>query len=171
MKNTAVIFVFVTILATSFLQDAISQKASAQKTSEPALSQTLAWLMSDWEGEGVQSGTAFSSSLSVTTRLDGTVLQINRSSSSGLKEMMLLGFDGSSKKYVGVLYDSRNHIGLFECQMKENEISLSQIGLPQGFQASRTFRMQPDSKLYFSIDRAEPGQELSKSVEITYQKK
>jgi hypothetical protein len=171
MKNTTVVIVFVSILATSFLNGAFSQQASAPKTTSPLVSQTLAWMLGDWEGEGVQNGTAFSSTLSVTTKLDGTVIQISRSSSSGLKEMMLLGFDGSSKKYVGVLYDSRNHIGLFECQMKENEIGLNQFGLPQGFQSSRTIKLQPDTKMYFSIDRAEPGQQLSKSVEITYQKK
>jgi hypothetical protein len=169
MKNT--IFVFLIVFATLFVNDVFSQKASAPSTNSPPLSETLAWMLGDWEGEGVQSGSAFSSSLTVTTRLDGTVLQINRSSSSGLKEMMLLGYDGNSKKYVGVLYDSRNHIGLFECQLKEKEISLSQIGLPQGFVSARAIKLQPDSKLYFSIDRAEPGQELAKSVEITYQKK
>lgn len=152
-------------------QCTLSWSAAPKSAPAPILQETLNWIVASWEGEGVQGGSAFTSYLDVTPLLDGTVLQINRASSSGLKEMMLLGYDGSSKKYVGVLYDSRNQIGLFSCELKEKSLDFSQIGLPQGYVSRRTFQLMPDGGILFAIERAEPGQAPAKSVEITFKKK
>lgn len=172
MKKTTIFFLCLIIFAPPFLQYGKSQQTEPGKTvSPPLLSQTLDWMIGQWEGEGVQSGSAFTSFLTVTTRLDGSVLQINRASESGLKEMMLLGFDAGSKKYVGVLYDSRNHIGLFSCEFKGQLVDFSQIAVPQGYTSRRVFQLQPDGGMTFFIEKSEPEQPLSKTVEITYKKK
>ncbi len=174
MKTTTFVVLLVILLAAPIHQFVFSQTASQKKTAAivpPALSGTLSWLIGDWEGEGIQGGIAFISYLSVATLLDGTVLQVNRASSSGLKEMMLLGYDSASKKHVGMLYDSRNHIGLFSCELKGKDVSLDQIGLPQGFISKRMFQLLEDGKIFFYIERSEPGQAAAKSVEITFQKK
>lgn len=171
MKTSTIILLIATILAPPFVQHALPQSAKANTATVPVLSQTLNWMIGDWEGEGVQGGSAFASQLSIIPLLDGTVLQLKRASESGLKEMMLLGYDAGAKKYVGVLYDSRNHIGLFSCDLKDNAVDLSQIGLPQGFTSRRVFQMQPDGRITFFIEKAEPQLPLSKSVEITFKKK
>jgi hypothetical protein len=176
MNRTTIFILFVTVLAAPCIQSVFSQQTSTMKktpspVNETLVSETLNWMIGEWEGEGVQNGSTFSSYLSVISRLDGTVLQINRASPSGLKEIMLLGFDGSAKKYVGVLYDSRNHIGMFGCEIKDKNIDLLQTGLPQGVVSKRSFRMQDDRQILFAIESAEPGKELSKSVEITFAKK
>jgi hypothetical protein len=174
MKTTTIFFLLLTILVPPCLQSGISQQASTTKEKiefTPLLSQTLGWMIGDWEGEGVQGGSSFTSSLSVTTLLDGAVLQISRASESGLKEMMLLGYDVGSKKHVGVLYDSRNHIGLFSCELKDKMVDFSQIAMPQGYVSRRVFQMLQDGGMLFFIEKAEPQQPLSKTVEITYKKK
>jgi hypothetical protein len=154
------------------LPAAVFEAAPAPQKSAPVTSllDTFGWLPGNWEGEGVQSGSAFTSYLDVNPLLDGTVIQIKRASSSGLKEMMLVGFDGSAKKYVGVLYDSRNQIGLYSCEVQNKNIAFVQIGLPQGYSFRRTFALQPDGSIHFAIQRAEPGKE-AQSVEIDFKKK
>ena len=167
MKILVCLLLVVTMIV---LPAAVFEAAPQKSAPVTSLVDTFGWLFGSWEGEGVQSGSAFTSYLDVNPLLDGTVIQIKRASSSGLKEMMLVGFDGSAKKYVGVLYDSRNQIGLFSCEIKDKNLNFSQIGLPQGYTSGRTLALQPDGAIHFAIQRAEPGKE-AQTVEIDFKKK
>lgn len=141
--------------------------------------EVLSWMIGEWEGEGIARGErSFIGRLSVTSELDGMGVLLHRVSmnrpgdvAGGLKELMIIGYDGTTKKMVGTLYDNKNTIALYVGEVKENEIDFSQAMAQPGYLSKRSFKLQPDGALAFVIEGATPGKEVSKVVEINFKKK
>lgn len=152
--------------------------APAAPTANQPLPDVLNWMVGQWEGEGVSHDQQFVGRMTVAPQLDGTILMITRESLSktsnvagGLKEIMLIGMDGTTKKVVDTLYDNKNRIALYVGDLKQNEIVFSLATAQQGYVDRRTFRRLPDGGLTFIIEGASPGKEVSKVVEINFKKK
>jgi hypothetical protein len=151
---------------------------AATNTSDKPLTEVLSWMMGQWEGEGISRDQQFIGRLNVSPDLDGTIIQITRESMSknekvagGLKEIMLVGLDGTTKKIVETLYDNKNRIGLYVGELGQNEIVFSLATAQPGYVDRRIFRLLPDGGLAFVIEGAAPGKEVSKLVEINFKKK
>src|SRR5262245_27316355 len=95
--------------------------APAPESTEKPLAETLNWMVGSWEGEGAsKGGSPFVGKLDVTPELDGAALLVNRESmnkeggpTGGRKELFLIGYDGTTKKVIGTLYDNKSRIALF----------------------------------------------------------
>jgi hypothetical protein len=153
--------------------------AANQAVNRP-LPEVLGWMVGQWEGEGVARDQQFVGRMTVVADLDNTILIITRESlnkdqtiAGGLKEKMMVGVDGTTKKIVETIYDNKNHIALFLGELKQNEIDFSPIPgqLQPGYASQRIFRLLPDGGLTFSIQEASPGKPLTKTVEINFKKK
>ena len=149
-------------------------------TSEKPLAEVLSWLIGDWEGEGVSPGEReFIGKMSVSVQLDNQALLISRESmnkaggpSGGTKELMVIGIDGTTKKIVLTLNASNNFIGIYSGELKSpNEIAFNLVTSKPGYMDRRSFKLLGDGGLSFVIERAAPGKELSKMVEINFKKK
>jgi hypothetical protein len=149
--------------------------ADAGKT----LPELLGWMIGEWEGEGVSRGEReFLGKLSVIPELDSTALLVHRESSTkgeniagGLKELMIIGYDGTTKKIVATLYDNKNSIALYVGELKTNEIVFNLATAQQGYLSRRSIKLMPDGAMSFVIEGATPGKEVSKLVEINFKKK
>lgn len=149
--------------------------AEAGKT----LPELLSWMIGEWEGDGVSRGEReFIGKLSVMPELDSTAVLVRRESATkgenlagGLKELMIIGYDGTTKKIVATVYDNKNTIALYVGELKTNEIVFSVATAQQGYVNRRVFRLMPDSGVSFIIEGASPGKEVSKLVEINFKKK
>jgi hypothetical protein len=135
-------------------------------------------MIGEWEGEGIaRAEREFIGKLSTMPELDGTALLIRRESttkeglSGGLKELMIVGFDGTTKKIVATVYDNKNSIALYVGELKTNEVVFSAATAQQGYVSRRIFKVMPDGGLSFVIEGATPGKEVSKLVEINFKKK
>lgn len=152
--------------------------AAAADTSKP-LAEVLGFMVGNWEGEGLSRGEhEFIGKLGVTSELEGNGILLRRESmnksggpSGGLQELMIIGYDGTTKKIVGTLYDNKNSIVLYVGEVKENEIVFSLAMQAQGYVSRRTFKLLPDGALSFVVEGATPGKEVSKMVEINFKKK
>ncbi|MCI0445773.1 DUF1579 domain-containing protein [bacterium] len=153
--------------------------APAASTSGKTLPELLNWMMGEWEGEGTsRSEKEFIGKLSVIQELDATAILIHRESTTkegltgGLKELMIVGYDGTTKKIVGTVYDNKNTIALYVGELKSaNELAFNSATAQQGYVSRRTFKSMPDGALSFVIEGAAPGKEVSKAVEINFKKK
>ena len=153
--------------------------AAAPSTSGKTLPELLNWMMGEWQGEGTsRSEKEFIGKLSVIQELDATALLIHRESTTkegltgGLKELMVVGYDGTTKKIVATVYDNKNTIALYVGELKsDNELVFNSATAQQGYVSRRTFKTMPDGALSFVIEGAAPGKEVSKVVEINFKKK
>jgi hypothetical protein len=153
--------------------------AAAPIPSGKTLPELLNWMMGEWEGEGTsRSEKEFIGKLSVIQELDATAVLMHRESTTkegltgGLKELMIIGYDGTTKKIVGTVYDNKNTIALYVGELKsESELVFNSATAQQGYVSRRTFKTMPDGSLSFVIEGAAPGKEVSKAVEISFKKK
>jgi hypothetical protein len=152
--------------------------APVASTSGKTLPELLNWMMGEWEGEGTSRGDKeFIGKLSVIPELDATSLLIHRESTTkegltgGLKELMVIGYDGTTKKIVGTIYDNKNTIGLYVGESKTDEIVFTQAYLQPGYVSRLIFKLMPDGRMTFIREGSAPGKEISKSVEINFKKK
>ena len=98
-------------------------------------------------------------------------LQQKKDLAGGLKELIIVGFDGTTKKIVATVYDNKNTIALYVGELKTNEVVFSAATAQQGYVSRRIFKLMPDGGLSFVIEGATPGKEVSKLVEINFKKK
>src|SRR5574339_108470 len=116
MKKSIYLIVLMSLLSTVYAQTppappaAPTAPAPAPTTSGKTLPELLAWMMGEWEGEGTsRSENQFIGKLSAIPELDSTALLIHRESTTkegltgGLKELMIVGYDGTTKKIVGTV--------------------------------------------------------------------
>jgi hypothetical protein len=151
----------------------------APSTSGKTLPELLSWMIGEWEGEGTaRAENQFIGKLSAVPELDATAVLIHRESTTkegltgGLKELMTVGYDGTTKKIVATVYDNKNTIALFVGELKTpTELVFNLATNQQGYVARRTFKSMPDGGLSFVIEGAAPGKEVSKIVEINFKKK
>jgi Protein of unknown function (DUF1579) len=188
MKKSIYIFILMLLASVVYAQTPPAPPAppSAQTTPPPptgtsgkTLPELLNWLMGEWEGEGTsRSEKEFIGKLSVIPELDSTALLIHRESTTkegltgGLKELMIVGYDGTTKKIVATVYDNKNTIALYVGELKANtELVFNSATAQQGYVSRRTFKTMPDGTLVFVVEGASPGKEVSKVVEINFKKK
>lgn len=170
---------FVVLVWLAVAATAQSQTATAPAPSEPAtIAEALSWATGTWEGDGKARAGEFTGKMTVTEELDGMGMLINRTSmtksgdpTGGMKELFLIGFDASTKKIVATLYDNKSSIALYVGELKDHEIDFSLATAQPGYVSHRVLKQQPDGTLYFLIESATPGKEVSKQVEITFRKK
>jgi hypothetical protein len=158
-----------------------AQTAPPAQASEKPLADTLGWLIGSWEGEGAsKGGSQFIGKLDVTAELDETALLVSRESmnkeggpSGGKKELFLIGYDGTTKKLIGTLYDNKNRIALFAGEVAGEDVVFNlAIPAPQAGYVNRiTFRHLADGGVAYFVEEATPGKEVSKVVEINFKKK
>lgn len=153
------------------VQEEEPSESGTQKISGPYLGRSLNWLVGQWTGEGTQNGVAFSSNLDVSSILDATAVSLLRDSSGGYKEMILLGYDSTSKKNVATLYDNRYHTGLYTCTTSEKELKCSQLSSVPGYASQRIYQLAADGTLLFFIERQQPDQKFRKVLEIQFKKR
>ena len=150
-------------------------------TEEKPLAAVLSWIVGDWEGEGVMSGDQeFLGNMKANKELDDQAIVILRESmnkaggpSGGRKEIMIITYEGSTKKIILTLHTSNNFTGIFTGEYKTNEVVFSlAIPAPQaGYVNRRSFKQLPDGKLSFIIESGSPGKAVGKVVEINFKKK
>lgn len=155
--------------------------AQSAAASETLLAQTLNWLVGSWEGEGAsKGGSQFLGKLDVTPELDDSAVLVSRESmnkeggpSGGKKELFLIGYDGTTKKLIGTLYDNKNRIALFSGEIKGEDVVFNlAIPAPQpGYLNRITFRRLADGGVAYFVEEQTPGKEVSKVVEINFKKK
>jgi hypothetical protein len=167
MKKAQSLLIFAFFLSFHF-------QAYSQQTQEAQLvlvAQNLSWMIGNWQGDGQQGGISYSSSLLVKGDLDGTVVIADRDTTGGFKEAILIGFDKGSSKYVATVFDSQKHIALFGCDLSSGQIACSQLTAPSGFQSKRTLRLGDPNTIVFTIEGGKTGEQMAKTIEITYHKK
>jgi hypothetical protein len=153
----------------------------APVSEDKPLAGVLSWLIGQWEGEGVMSGDQeFLGTMKANKELDDQAIVVLRESmnkaggpSGGRKELMVISYEGSTKKIILTLHTSNNFTGIFTGEYKNNEILFSlAIPAPQaGFVNRRSFKMLPDGGLAFIIESGAPGKAVGKVVEINFKKK
>lgn len=153
--------------------------APAPAASGKTLPELLGWMIGEWEGEGTsRSENQFIGKLSAIPELDATAVLLHRESTTkegltgGLKELMIVGYDGTTKKIIATVYDNKNTIALYVGELKsDTELVFNSATAQQGYVSRRTFKIMPDGRLSFVIEGAAPGKEVSKVVEINFKKK
>lgn len=161
------------------LQVYADQPQSATTAENKMLSDSLSWLLGDWEGSGTTSGgREFLGQLSAGAELDHSAVLIRRESmnktggpSGGLKELMVIGFDGTTKKVVGVTYDTNNNISLYVGDVQEKQVVFNSAVAQPGFVLRRTFQLKDDGTVNFFTETGSPGKEVTKVIEINFKKK
>ena len=143
------------------------------------LAELLGWLAGQWEGEGVMSGDQeFIGTMKGSHELDDQAIVLMRESMSktggqagGRKEIMVIGYEGTTKKIVMTLHTSNNFIGIYTGELKDHEILFTLATNQQGYVDRRSFKLLPDGGMSFIIERASPGKNVSKFAEINFKKK
>jgi hypothetical protein len=185
MKKVASIFLFALLGSFAYGQtppappaSPPAQTAPPAQTSGQTLPELLNWMIGEWQGEGIARGEReFIGKLSSVPELDATAVLIRRESENkegiagGLKELMIVGFDGTTKKIVATVYDNKNSIALYVGELKTNEIVFNAATAQQGYVSRRIFKLMPDGGVSFVSEGATPGKEVSKFVEINFKKK
>ena len=152
---------------------------ASPETGTKLLADLLGFMVGNWEGDGLARGEhEFIGKMSVTSELEGNALLVRRESmnkaggpSGGLQEMMIIGYDGTTKKIIATVYDNKNNIALYVGESKEGEVDFSLATAPQGYVSRRIFKLLPDGGLSCVMEGASPGKEVSKMVEINFKKK
>ena len=182
MKRLILLLLATLFVATGFAQTPTPPPAGTAptgSTSVTLLADVLGFVVGTWEGEGVSRGEhEFVGKMTATTELEGNAILVRRESmnkaggpSGGLQELLLIGYDGSTKKIIGTLYDNKNSILLYVGEAKDKEIVFSLATSTPGYVSRRIFRLNPDGTLVFQVEGATPGKEVSKMVEINFKKK
>ena len=147
-------------------------------TSDRPLAEVLNWLTGKWEGQGVMSGDQeFIGTLEGSKELDDQAILLIRESmgkagiQGGRKEIMVIGFEGSTKKVVMTLHTSGNFIGIYTGEIKGSEVVFTLATAQQGYTNRRSFKLLPDGGVSFIIEGGAPGKAVGKLVEINFRKK
>jgi len=186
MKKSIYFIVLMSLASVVYAQTPPAQPAppaapapAAPSTSGKTLPELLNWMMGEWQGDGTsRSENQFIGKLSVIPELDATAVLLHRESTTkegltgGLKELMIVGYDGTTKKIIATVYDNKNTIALYVGELKsDTELVFNSATAQQGYVSRRTFKTMPDGALSFVIEGASPGKEVSKVVEINFKKK
>jgi hypothetical protein len=177
MKRKSLIFLFMILAGFAFAQTPAQPTQSAPTELKP-LGEALSWLEGNWEGQGVMAGDnqEFTGTLSGQRELDDEALilrreSIGKSQQAGLKEIMLIGFEASTKKIILTLLTSKNAIGIYTGELKDHEIVFTLATAQQGYVDRRSFKQLPDGGISFTIERGTPDKAVGKVVEINFKKK
>jgi len=144
------------------------------------IAETLKWVLGTWEGEGVSPGEReFIGRMQATSELDEQGILVHRESmnksggpAGGLKELMVIAIDGTTKKIVMTVNSSNNFIGIYTGELRSaNEIVFTLVTSQAGYINRRVFKQLADGGVSFTIEGASPGKEVSKQVEINFKKK
>jgi hypothetical protein len=112
--------------------------------------------------------------------LDTAALLLSRESmnkeggpSGGKKEIFLIGFDSTTKKLIGTLYNNKGMIALYVGELKPVEVVFNIASPPPqpGAVNRITFRQLSDGGISYFVEESAPGKEVSKTVEINFKKK
>jgi hypothetical protein len=181
MKTNFFLLMMFCIAALAFGQTPPSPPPAPESApaGEKPLADALGFMIGDWEGEGISRGEhEFIGKLSVSTELENNALLMRRESmnkaggpSGGLQELMIIGFDGTTKKIVATLYDNKNSIALYVGEIGDKEVVFSLATQAPGYVSRRSFKLLADGGLSFTVEGATPGKEVSKMVEINFKKK
>jgi hypothetical protein len=154
---------------------------SSAATDEKPLAEMLNWVVGEWQGEGIMSGNQeFLGTMKATKELDDQAIMIMRESmnkaggpTGGRKEIMIIGYEGSTKKILLTVHASNNTTTIYSGELKDHEVVFSLvIPAPQaGFINRRAFKMLPDGRLSFYIETGSPEKAVGKAVEINFKKK
>lgn len=179
MKKITYLFVLSLLASMVYAQtppSAPSPGTAPASTSGKTLPELLSWMMGEWEGEGISRGEQLIGKLSVVPELDSTAVLIHRESTNkegltgGRKELVVVGYDGTTKKIVATLYDNKNVILLYVGELKTNEIVFSAAQLQQGYVSRFSLRQLPDGGVAFVKEEQAPGKQGTK-LEINFKKK
>jgi|GEM_PF-3575991 len=180
MKRTQLFFLFMIFASFAFAQTPAQQPTqSAPVAPAKPLGETLEWLEGQWEGEGLISGDQeFVGTMTGSRELDDEAILLMRESMSktlsqagGRKEIMVIGFEGTTKKIVMTLHTSNNYIGIYSGELKDHEIVFTLATNQQGYVNRRSFKLLPGGGMSFIIEGATSGKTVSKLVEINFKKK
>ena len=175
MKRKSLMFLFVLLAGFAFAQTPTQPSQSSPGEMKP-LGETLSWLAGNWEGQGVMGDQEFTGALSGKRELDDEAVILMRESTgktqqTGLKELMMIGFEASTKKIILTLLTSKNSIGIYTGELKDHEIVFTLATAQQGYVDRRSFKQLPDGGISFIIERGSPEKPVSKVVEINFKKK
>jgi hypothetical protein len=185
MKRFVILFALTILASYTFAQTPAppSQPAAPSAPSDTtgkSFKDMLGGLAGEWEGEGVSRGEReFIGKLSAQFELDDEALLIKRESmnkqgtgpSGGLKELMLIGTDGTTKKIIMTVYANNNFIGLYVGEVKGTDVVFNSTTAASGYTDRRTFRKLPDGSLSFFTEGGGNGKPVAKVVEINFKKK
>jgi len=171
--------VFCFVFACCLQVHAQQPQTSASALENKMLADSLSWMLGDWEGPGTTNGShEFIGHLSVGSELDQSALLLKRESankaggaSGGLKELMIIGFDGKTKKIVGVTYDTNNNVSVYVGEVQSKQIVFNSIVAQPGFVMRRTFQLKDDGTVSFFTEVGSPGKQVEKVIEISFKKK
>src|SRR5262245_60897107 len=127
MKKSIYFIVLMSLASVVYAQTPPAQPAppaapapAAPSTSGKTLPELLNWMMGEWQGDGTsRSENQLIGKLSVIPELDATAVLLHRESTTkegltgGLKELMIVGYDGTTKKIIATVYDNKNTIALY----------------------------------------------------------
>jgi hypothetical protein len=175
MKQKSLMIFFLILTGFAFGQTPAQPTPSAPAEMKP-LGEILSWLEGNWEGQGVMGDQEFTGTLSGQRELDNQALMLRRESvgktqQAGLKEVMLIGFEASTKKIILTLLTSKDAIGIYTGELKDHEIIFTLATAQQGYVDRRSFKQLPDGGISFVIERGSPEKPVSKVVEINFKKK
>jgi hypothetical protein len=178
MKQKTVFLMLMVFASFAFAQ-AQQPTQSAPATGSKPLAETLDWLVGNWQGEGLMSGDQeFVGTMKGTRELDDEAIVLMRESmnkagglAGGRKEIMVIGYEGTTKKVVMTLHTSNNFIGIYTGELKDHEIVFTLATNQAGYVDRRSFKQLPDGGVSFIIERGAPGKNVSKLVEINFKKK
>jgi hypothetical protein len=147
------------------------QEPEQSQTATNSTLDNLMWLVGTWQGKETQQGKEFQTTFTAQAALDQQALTIERTSSGGYKELMVISYDKSSKKTVATLFTNLNNTGIFVADsISNNSVNFSQVTSAEGFKSQRIFEQTGDGQFKFTIKGANPGQELSTLAEAQYTK-
>lgn len=179
MKRNSLLLIMIFFSGIVMAQGQSTPAAPAAPAAGKPLAEILGFMSGNWEGDGVARGEhAFVGKLTVTSELEGNALLMRRESmnkeggpSGGLQELMIIGYEGSTKKIVGTLYDNKNNIGLYVGEVSGDQIVLSRTAIAAGYVDRRTIKLLPEGVLSFVGEFGSPEAPVSKVVEINFKKK
>lgn len=131
---------------------------------------SLNWLVGEWQGTGTQNGQTFESTLSIRPQLDGQALLMERSSPTGYKELTVIAYDKTSQKTVSTIFTSQNNSGIFIANVQPEQVTFTQVGAAQGTVSERVFQRTPDGKLKMTIRGAAAGEQPKILLDMTFTK-
>jgi len=186
MKQKTLILLLMLFSGFAFAQTAQQTQPAPTAPQTPAvntdvpLAHLLGWLVGKWEGEGMSGDQEFLGQMEGSKQLDDQAILLMRESSSktggiagGRKEIMIIGYEGATKKILLSVHGSNNTLLIYSGELKNQEIVFSLvIPAPQaGYVHRRSFRVLPNGGVAFAIEAGSPGKAPGKTVEINFKKK
>ncbi len=172
MKKSFFLIVLCMVSSMVFAQTTTTTPAPAPAAqSEKTLADVLGWMIGTWEGEGVSGTSQLRGKMSISPRVDGAAVLVEREGGEGKKELWVIGYDATSKKLLAVLYDNRGSVTYFTGDIKENQIDLTLTTQAAGYSKHCQFRLLPEGNVGLMIEGSTPGKPVTKWVELTFKKK